>query len=75
MTDQHQKKLCDKNIQEMIQTIIRRMISRIVQQNVIAITTINAASNSFVNRSNSLQQFVNQSQITFKSTSESRSNH
>jgi hypothetical protein len=74
MTCQHQSNRSDQDIQEMIQVVIRGMISKIVQQSVVAATTMNAASNSSVNRSNSSQQFMNQSQMTSRSTSESRSN-
>jgi hypothetical protein len=72
MTDQHQNERFDRNIQKMIQAIIREMISEIIQQSVTAATAINAASasNAFSNRSNS-SQHQEQSQMTFRSTSES----
>ncbi len=72
MTDQHQKKRFDKDIQDMIQAIIREMISEIIQQNVIAATTINVALtlNAFLNRLNS-SQHQKQSQMTFRFISES----
>ncbi len=68
MTEQNQNR-ANEDIQDMIQTIIREMMSKIIQQNVAATTNITTAQ-----RSNSSQQSVNQFQITLRATSESRSN-
>jgi hypothetical protein len=69
MTSQHSEQV-DQNMQEMIQTVIRRMMSKIIQQSVTAI--VNVISTTATTRSNSLSA-SNHSQMTSRAISESRS--
>jgi hypothetical protein len=69
MTNQHSDRV-DQNMQKMIQTIIRKMMSKIIQQSVAAI--MNVISATATTRSDSFSA-SNHSQMTSRAISESRS--